>query len=67
MEIADGYVYHIRDSRSVPGKETIHVLVESIDGNDDRVFSFQTEPGTYTYGDTVTLEINGNSATIQSP
>jgi hypothetical protein len=66
MEIAEGYVYHVRASRSKPGMETIHVHVDSVDGNDDRVFPFQTEPGTYSYGDKVTLEIKGDSATIQS-
>jgi hypothetical protein len=66
MEIANGFVYHVRNSRSVPGKETIHVRVESDDGNDDRVFPFQIEPGAYSFGDKVTLEIKGNSATIQS-
>lgn len=67
MEITEGYVFHIRDSRSMPGKETIHVVVESDDGNDDRVFPYRTEPGTYTYGDKVSLEIEGDSVTIQSP
>lgn len=66
MEITEAFVYHVRNSRSMPGMETIHVLVEGADGNDDRVFPFQTKPGTYSYGDKVTLEIDGNSATIQS-
>lgn len=66
MEITEGYVYHVRSSNSVRGKETVIVLVDSIDGFDGRVFRFQTEPGMHTPGDKITLEIDGNTATVHS-
>ncbi|GEM_PF-1788119 len=66
MEIVDGVVYAIRQSRSQPGMETVHVMVDDEDGQDGRVFPFHVAPGTYKDDGTskVRLQIDGHSAEI---
>lgn len=67
MEIVDGEVYYIRKSRTQPGLETVHVIVDSTDGFDDRMFAFHLEPGLYARKDKVTLEVNDVEARIILP
>ncbi|HAC56536.1 TPA: hypothetical protein DCF80_03460 [Candidatus Saccharibacteria bacterium] len=64
MEIVDGVVYHIRQSRSKPDKETVYVMVDDEAGQDGRVFPFHTDPGFYRKGDRVEMKIDGSEATI---
>ena len=67
LETVSGIVMNVRKSRSTPNPDTIHVLVDDETGNDDRVFPFHVQQGSYSERDKVVMEIDGNYARLVSP